>query len=365
MEDLRIIVPENIKEVGLKVNSHIKAIRNTSHDYLMEPNLVRFSNGEGKAVLPNSVREQDVYVLTDVGNYDVTYKTIRGTHHMMPDEHCQDLKRIINAMNGHAKKITLVMPMLYGSRQDKRSDDLRESLDCAMFLQDMKKCGVKEIVSFDIHNPIVANAIPDMPLSNAYATGELLVSMLTSEEINLNNLFIVGPDGGARNKAKFVADILGGTRYGNFDKRRDYSKIVDGGSPIEYHEFVGPDRLDCTDIIVVDDMIASGTSLLDTARQLKERGARRIYLMTTFALFTKGVDEFDKAYEEGLFDRVYSTNLSYVPLEYKEKEWYRDVDLSYKIANIIINLNEGKSIKELLSGKNTTAEKVKKIGSKF
>ena len=225
----------------------------------------------------------------------------------------------------------------------------------------MERVGVKEIVSFDIHNPIVANAIPNMPLSNAYATGELLISMLTHESVNLDNVFIVGPDGGARNKAKFVADILGGTRYGNFDKRRDYSKIVDGGSPIEYHEFVGPDDLSNTDIIVVDDMIASGSSLLDTAKQLKSRGAKKIYLMTTFALFTKGVEDFDKAYEEGLFDRVYSTNLTYVPLEYKEREWYRDVDLSYKIASIITNLNEGKSIRELLNGKEATAEKIKRL----
>ena len=359
MENLRVIVPENFKEVGKRVNEHINSIRNTDYDYVIKPDLVRFSNGEGKCVLEESVREQDVYILTDVGNYDITYKTIRGTHHMMPDEHCQDLKRIISSMNGHAKRITLVMPMLYSSRQDKRS--LRESLDCAMFLQDMERVGVKEIVSFDIHNPIVANAIPNMPLSNAYATGELLISMLTHESVNLDNVFIVGPDGGARNKAKFVADILGGTRYGNFDKRRDYSKIVDGGSPIEYHEFVGPDDLSNTDIIVVDDMIASGSSLLDTAKQLKSRGAKKIYLMTTFALFTKGVEDFDKAYEDGLFDRVYSTNLTYVPLEYKEREWYRDVDLSYKIASIITNLNEGKSIRELLNGKEATAEKIKRL----
>ena len=332
--DLKLIVPSNFEAFGNLVNFHINKRRFTNEDHLIRPKLERFSNGEGKCVLEMSVRNQDVYILSDIGNYDVTYECQRGVHHMMPDEHSQDIKRIISAISGHAKKITLVMPLLYASRQDKRT--LRESLDCAMFLQDMQRYGGSEIVSFDIHNPIVANAIPNMPLSNAYATGELLLSILTQEAVDLKNIIVVGPDEGARNKARFIADLLGGARYGNFDKRRDWSKTQSGGNPIVYHEFVGPDRLDGADVFVVDDMIASGTSLIDTAQKLKQRGANRIYLMTTFALFTKGVSMYDEGYESNIFTRVYSTNLTYVPEEIKEKEWYREVDCSKQLAEIIM-----------------------------
>ena len=323
-------------------------------------NLIRFNDGEGKCELNESVRDQDIYILTDVKNYDVTYKAQRGVHHMMPDEHYQDLKRIISAIGGHAKRLTLIMPFLYQSRQDKRSS--RESLDCAMALQELEKYNISEIITFDAHNPMVANAIPNkMTFSNGYATGEILLSILSNEKPDINKLFIVSPDEGARSRAKFLADILGGIKYGNFDKRRDYTKIEDGKHPITYHEFIGPSDLTGFDIIVVDDMIASGGSLIDTAKQLKERGAEHIYLMTTFALFTKGIDEFDYAYKKGLFDKLYSTNLTYVPEEYKNKPWFNSVDCSEKVANIISNMNEGKSIRSLLNGKEETACKIKTL----
>lgn len=279
---------------------------------------------------------------------------------MMPDEHYQDLKRIISSMGGHASKITLIMPLLYQSRQDKRSS--RESLDCAMALQELEKYNISELVTFDAHNPMVSNAIPNnMTFSNGYATGEMILSLLSNEEIDINKLFIVSPDEGARSRAKFLADILGGIKYGNFDKRRDYNKIEDGKNPIVYHEFIGPSDLTGLDIIVVDDMIASGGSLIDTARQLKERGAEHIYLMTTFSLFTSGVEKFNTAYELGLFDKLYSTNLTYVPEEYKALPWFSSVDCSKKVGNIISNLNEGKSIRQLLNGKEATAYKIKTL----
>ena len=360
---LKLIVPENFIEFGKRVDNHINLIRNTDENYIADLNLVRFNNGEGKGVLGESVRDMDVYIMTDIGNYDITYRAQRGIHHMMPDEHYQDLKRIISAIGGHARKLTIIMPLLYQSRQDKRSS--RESLDCAMALQELERYNISELVTFDAHNPMVANAIPNkMTFSNGYVTGEIVLSILEKENIDINNLFIVGPDGGSRTKAKFLADILGGIKYGNFDKRRDYTKVEDGKNPIVYHEFIGPEDLTGMDIIVVDDMIASGASLLDTAIKLKERGAEHIYLMSTFALFTKGIGIFKIAYQQGLFDKIYSTNLSYVPEEYLEMPWLESVDCSKKVATIIDNLNNGRSIKELLDDKKDTAYKIKTLTNK-
>ena len=354
---LRLIVPPNFNEFGSKVNNHINLIRGTKESYIVNMSLIRFGNGEGKCVLGESVRDCDIYILSDPGNYDVTYKSRGHIHNMMPDEHYQDIKRIISAINGHAERLTLVMPYLYQSRQDKRSSG--ESLDCAMALQELERYNVHELLTFDAHNPIVANAIPNkMIFSNGYATSELILSLLNQERIDIDNLFIVSPDSGARPKAKFLADILGGIRFGNFDKRRDYTKVENGKHPIEYHEFVGPQDLTGVDVIIVDDMISSGASLIDSAKKLKERGARRVYLMVTFALFTEGIDAFNIAYQEGLFDKLYATNLSYVPESFKSYPWYSDVDCSYRVGNIINSLNEGKSIRELLNGKEQTAQKV-------
>ena len=360
-DDLKLIVPDNFIDVGRKVNDHINELWDTSKNYMIDLDLPRFRNGEGKAVLQDSVRNQDVYIMPDVYNYDITYKFHGNIHHMAPDEHMQDIKRIINAMSGHAKKISLIMPMLYGARQDKRQ--LRECLDCAMFLQDMEKDGVKEIVSFDVHEPKVCNAIPNLPFSNSYATGELLLSLLENERPNIKNIFVVGPDEGARQRARFVADLLGEKiPFASFEKRRNWGKVENGGSPIEYHVFNGPDRLDGLDIIVPDDMIDSGGSLLDTAKQLKKKGAAHIYLMTTFGLFTEGVEKFDEYYQKGIIDRVYTTNLNYVPKGIIEREWYVNVDLSFKLANLVTNLNQGHSIRVMLSGADEAVEKIKKLG---
>ena len=357
---LRLIVPDNFKDFGERVNGHLNLIRETDYKYIVNMELVRFNNGEGKCVMRESVRNQDVYILTDIGNYDVTYHTQRGLHHMMPDEHFQDIKRIISSMDGHAKKITLVMPLLYQSRQDKRT--ARESLDCAMGLQELERFSVKELVTFDAHNPMVSNAIPNkMTFSNGYATSDLVISMLMNEDIDINKLFIVSPDEGARAKAKFLADILGGIKYGNFDKRRDYTKIEDGKNPIVYHEFIGPDRLDGMDVVIIDDMIATGGSLLDTVAQIKDKGAEHIYLMSTFSLFTNGIEEFDKAFNEGVFNKLYSTNLTYVPLEYQLAPWFHSVDCSSRVANIINHLHCGESIRSLLNGREETAKKIKSL----
>ncbi len=357
---LKLIVPENFREFGQRVNKKINLIRQTDENYIVDMELPRFSNGEGKCVINESVRNQDVYILTDISNYDVTYKAQRGIQHMMPDEHNQDIKRIISAINGHASRLTLVMPLLYQSRQEKRT--IRESLDCAMALQALERYNVSEIITFDAHNPTVENAVPNkMTFSNGYATEDLISDFLIKENVDINNLFVVGPDMGARSKAKFLADILGGIRYGNFEKRRNYEKVENGKNRIEYHAFVGPEKLDGTDIILFDDMISSGTTILDAAKKLKERGASKIYIMVTFASFTDGVDKFNEFYEKGIFDKVYSTNLAYVPDEYKALPWFESVDCSLRVAQIISNLNEGKSIREYLNGKEEMAEKVKSL----
>ena len=356
--NLKIIVPDNFKEFGIKVNEYLNTIRNTNNNYIVDMELIRFNNGEGKCILKESVRNKDIYLMTDIGNYDISYKCQRGIHHMMPDEHYQDIKRIISSMAGHAEKITLIMPLLYQSRQDKRTS--RESLDCAMALQELERFNIKELVTFDAHNPIVANAIPNkMTFSNGFATSDLITSMLMNENIDINKLFIVSPDEGARSKAKFLADILGGIKYGNFDKRRDYTKIEDGKNPIIYHEFIGPNRLDGMDVIIIDDLIASGASLLDTASQIKDKGAEHIYLMSTFSLFTNGIDEFNKSFKNNEFNKLYSTNLTYVPTEYQEQPWFYNVDCSSRVAQIIDYLNNGYSIRSLLNGKEDTAKKVK------
>ena len=357
---LKIIVPDNFKGFGEKVNQHLNIINNTDYRYIADMELIRFNNGEGKGLLKESVRNKDVYIMTDVGNYDITYNTQRGIHHMMPDEHFQDLKRIMSSIDGHAKRVTVVMPLLYQSRQDKRTD--RESLDCSMALQDLESFDIRELVTFDAHNPLVENAIPNrMTFSNGYATSDIISSMLNKEKIDFNKLFVVSPDEGARSKAKFLADILGGVKYGFFDKRRDYRTIEDGKNPIIYHEFIGPDDLTGLDIIVIDDMVASGASLIDSAKQLKDKGAEHIYLMATFALLTKGVNDFNMAYEAKIFDRLYATNLTYVPQEYQELPWFESVDCSNTVAHIIDNLNKGNSIRELLNGKEETARKVRTL----
>ena len=252
----------------------------------------------------------------------------------------------------------MIMPLLYQSRQDKRAG--RESLDCAMGLQELERFGIKELITFDAHNSMVANAIPNrMTFSNGFATSDLVSSMLTNEDISLDKLFVVSPDEGARAKAKLLADLLGGVKYGNFDKRRDYTKIEDGKNPIVYHEFIGPSRLDGMDVVIIDDMIATGGSLLDAVRQIKDKGANHIYLMTTFSLFTNGVDLFEEAYRDKVFNRLYSTNLTYVPLEYQKLPWFYSVDCSYRVAQIINHLHHGESIRGLLDGKVETAKKVK------
>lgn len=345
MNNIKIIALDNIKEIGKEVNAKLNKLRSTSKNYTLNITASRFSNGEGKVKIEDSVREKDIYLLADVGNYGITYNMHGFTHHMAPDEHFQDIKRTISAISGYSEKITLIMPLLYQSRQHKRKG--RESADCAIALQDLQNLGVDHIITFDAHDPTISNAIPNLPFENFYPTNTILEDLLTKED--LKDILVISPDMGATERARYFAEMLD-TNVGVFYKRRDLTKIVNGKNPIIEHTYMGP-SVEGKDILIVDDMIASGTSMLEVGERLKKEGARKVYFIATFSLFTEGVEEFDKAYQNNYFDKLYTTNLSYIPEEYKEKDWLHTVNCSENIAEIINALHEKESLKPLFNGK--------------
>lgn len=355
MEDsLRLIVLKSSKELGIKVNSQINSIRNDNQNYIISMKEERFSNGEGKIVLNETIRDKNVYILGDIGNHSCTYKLFGYENHMGPDEHFQDIKRVISAIKGHAASISVVMPLLYSSRQHRRKG--RESLDCAIALQELERLGVDNIITFDVHDPNVQNAIPCMSFENFYPTVSMLSDFIDNEKVNYKNLIVVSPDTGAMDRARYYADILR-TDVGMFHKRRDLSIVVDGKNPIVAHEYLGKD-VDGKDIIVVDDMIDSGGSMLEVVEELKKRGANKVYLFTTFALFSKGIGKFDDFYNKGLFEKIYSTNLTYVSDEVKNSDWFYQVDCSSYLAEILDYLDKHKSIAPLVNCKDKVLKKL-------
>lgn len=359
MSELKIIVADNYKQFGEKINNHINEMRKTNINYLIDTEFVRFNNGEGKVRINESVRGKDLYIVSDVSNYDSSYIAYGRCHYMSPDEHFQDIKRVLSAECGHASKRTVVMPYLYSSRQDKK--DSRESLDCAVALQELSNLGVNEIVTCDIHNKAIMNAVPNMAFENVYLTDIILTDLIENEHIESNeDIICISPDEGAMKRARYFSELLGNSEVGSFYKQRDYSKVVDGKCQIIEHKFLGPTDLTGKDAIVVDDMIASGGSILDTAKLLKSLGARNVYLVVTFALFTTGIEQFEEYYKKGLFTRVYATNASYVPESIKNKEWFHQVDCSKRIAHIISEINYGNSIGKLITGKEESAVKIRK-----
>ena len=296
MSELKIIVPDNFKEFGEMVNEHINEIRGTNENYLVDVDLVRFNNGEGKAVIKESIRDKDLYILSDVSNHDISYKFYGRTHYMGTDEHFTDIKRILSAECGHASKRTMIMPYLYGGRQDKK--DSRESLDCAMALKELEHMGVNEIVTCDVHNKGVMNAVPNMAFENVYVGDIQILDLIKNEKItNFDNIICISPDEGAMKRARFFSDMLGNVPIGSFYKQRDYTKVVDGKNPIIDHRFLGPSDMVGKIAIITDDMIDSGGSILDTAESLKKIGVSKIYLLVTFALFTEGIDVFEEAHK--------------------------------------------------------------------
>ena len=360
---LGIVPLEGCKTLGDKVDAYLvkwRTERESEHknslafsgyqrdSYIIQTKVPRFSTGEAKGVILESVRGDDLYFLVDVANYSLTYSLCGHENHMSPDDHYQDLKRLIAAVGGKARRITVIMPFLYESRQHKRNS--RESLDCALALQEMVKMGVDNIITFDAHDPRVQNAIPLNGFETVSPTYQFIKGLLNHVPdltIDSDHMMIISPDEGGMGRAIYMANVMG-LDMGMFYKRRDYTKVVDGRNPIVAHEFLGSSVED-KDVLIVDDMISSGESVLEVAAALKARKAKRIFVATTFGLFTGGLEIFDKAYEEGLIYRVLTTNLIYQRPELLEKPYYINCDMSKYIAYIIDTLNHDSSISDLLN----------------
>lgn len=361
---LGLIAMHGTEELGEKVNKWLLKWRSHTEeampdmstapglerqDFLIKTNCPRFSNGEGKGMIRESVRGLDLYILCDVGAYNCTYSMYGREVPMSPDDHFMDLKRTIAAIGGKAKRINVIMPMLYEGRQHRRSS--RESLDCAMALQDLESMGVSNIITFDAHDPRVQNAIPTSGGFESVMPSYQIFKALLRKDKDLNidkeHMMIVSPDEGAIDRNIFYASVLG-LDMGLFYKRRDYTRIVNGRNPIVAHEYLGA-SMEGKDVLVADDIIASGESIIDLAKELKKRKANRIFAAATFALFTNGLDVYNKAYEEGVIDRVISTNLTYRTPELQAAPWFVEADMSKYISYIIATLNHDRSLSKLLN----------------
>ena len=316
--------------------------------FILDADCPRFSSGEGKAILHESARGKDVYIICDVFNYGVTYKMYGTTVPMSPDDHYADLKRIIAAIGGKARRLTVIMPMLYEGRQHKRSG--RESLDCALMLQELVGMGVSNILTFDAHDGRISNAIPLSGFDNVQPTYQMIKAMVRAVpdvQIDKEHMAIISPDEGAMSRSMYYSSVLG-LDIGMFYKRRNYSIVVNGRNPIEAHEYLGQD-LHGKDAVVVDDMISSGEYMLDVCKQLKEKGAERVFCFATFGLFTDGCDKFDQAFKDGIIDKVFSTNLVYRRPELKTKPWFVEVNMCKYVAYLIDTLNNDATISTLLN----------------
>lgn len=359
---LGLIALESCKEMGEKVNKYLVKWRcNRQHEhqdniaflgyqrdsYIINASTPRFGTGEAKGSISDSVRGCDLFLLVDVTNYSITYSVSGHANRMSPDDHFQDLKRIIAAVGGKARRINIIMPFLYESRQHKRTG--RESLDCALALQELISMGVENIITFDAHDPRVQNAIPLHGFETVQPAYQFIKGILREVkdlQLDSGHMMIISPDEGGTNRAVYLANVLG-LDMGMFYKRRDYSKIENGRNPIVAHEFLGS-SVDGKDVIIIDDMISSGDSMIDVATELKKRNANRIFVVATFGLFTNGLSKFDKAVEDGLIYKVVTTNLTYQSPELLDKPYYITCDMSKYIAYIIDTLNHDVSISDLL-----------------
>ena len=360
---LGLIPTASCMELGKKVDSYLSTWReHREHEhhndiafkeyhkesYIIEPHIPRFGSGEAKCVINQSVRGYDLYIMVDVTNYSMTYSLCGHTNHMSPDDHFADLKRVIAAVGGKARRITVILPFLYESRQHRRT--ARESLDCPLALQELYNMGIDNIITFDAHDPRVQNAIPLKGFETvqpAYQFVKGILREVTDLKIDSDHMMVISPDEGGTGRAIYFANMLG-LDMGMFYKRRDYTKIVNGRNPIVAHEFLGS-SVEGKDVLIIDDMISSGESMQDVAKELKRRKARKVFICSTFGLFTNGLARFDEYYEKGFIDRILTTNLVYQTPDLLQRPYYINVDMSKYIALIIDNLNHDASLSELLT----------------
>lgn len=372
---LGLIPTASCMELGKKVDSYLSTWReHREHEhhndiafkeyhkesYIIEPHIPRFGSGEAKCVINQSVRGYDLYIMVDVTNYSMTYSLCGHTNHMSPDDHFADLKRVIAAVGGKARRITVILPFLYESRQHRRT--ARESLDCPLALQELYNMGIDNIITFDAHDPRVQNAIPLNGFETIRPTYQFVKGLLRTFkdlQIDSDHMMAISPDEGATGRAIYLANVLN-LDMGMFYKRRDFSRVVDGRNPIVAHEFLGS-SVEGKDVIILDDMISSGDSMLDVARQLKQRKAKRIFCAATFGLFTNGLEKFDQAYEEGILDAVLTTNLIYQTPELLERPYYINCDMSKYIALVIDTLNHDGSISSILN----PIERIQNVVNKY
>ena len=372
---LKLIAMESCKPLGQKVNDYIVSFRENTinevtesplyrnykaNNYQVDCSCPRFGSGEAKGILKETIRGTDLFIMTDVCNYSLTYTVNGHLNHMSPDDHYQDLKRIIAAATGKARRINVIMPFLYESRQHKRTR--RESLDCALALEELDAMGVSNIITFDAHDPRVQNAIPLNGFETIRPTYQFIKGLLRTFkdlQIDSEHMMAISPDEGATGRAIYLANVLN-LDMGMFYKRRDFSRVVDGRNPIVAHEFLGS-SVEGKDVIILDDMISSGDSMLDVARQLKQRKAKRIFCAATFGLFTNGLEKFDQAYEEGILDAVLTTNLIYQTPELLERPYYINCDMSKYIALVIDTLNHDGSISSILN----PIERIQNVVTKY
>ncbi|MBE6644984.1 MAG: ribose-phosphate pyrophosphokinase [Ruminococcaceae bacterium] len=347
--ELSVIGMRGCEDFTRQIDSYLQEWRRHDNEgtYLVDAPCPRFGSGEAKGTVRNSLRGNDVYIVCDVFNHGVTYNMYGKTVPMSPDDHFQDVKRVIGAIGGKARRINVIMPMLYEGRQHKRSG--RESLDCALMLQELVNMGITNLITFDAHDPRVQNAIPLHGFENVRTSYQMIKALLRvypDIKIDPENTMIISPDEGGMSKCMYYSSVMG-IDLGMFYKRRDYSVIINGKNPIVAHEYLGRDVKD-KDVIIIDDMISSGDSVIDVAQQLKSKGAKRIFVFATFGLFCNGLENMDKAYEEGIFTKIFTTNLVYRTPELLAREWYEEVNLCKYVAYIIDTLNHDRTISNLL-----------------
>ena len=365
LADLGLIAVPGAEELTAKIDRHLlRWAQEAGMDqdtFIIESECPRFSSGDGKGLIRSTVRGDDIYFVVDVGNYNQKYKIFGHENFMSPDDHFQNLKRLIQATSGKAKRMSVIMPLLYGSRQHRRT--YRESLDCAYALQELQQMGVSNIITFDAHDPRVQNATPLMGFDNVMPTYQVLKTMfqcIPDFRPVRDNFMVISPDEGAMNRNMYYSSVLG-VNLGMFYKRRDYSRVVNGRNPIVAHEYLG-ESVEGKDVFIADDIISSGESMLDIAYELKKRGAGRIFSYATYPIFTNGLEEFDEAYEAGIVSGVFGTNLTYRTPELLSREWFHEVDVSKYIAYFVAAINHDMSVSAIIDPHEKIAALLEKYG---